>query len=196
VNSCNYYPAKNNAFLTAQGWKMTSSGYREKNGQILTIDKKDFTPDRTFRQQIGTFLTSELKAVGIKVNRTYLTTTPFVASIEKGTYDMSGLSLVNGGPNVMYSEYDSAFLPTPTAFGFNTGRVNNSQMNSLLQSAQATTSPTTLKSLYDQAQQLAMKNVWSIPIYNSHYTFVTSKTVHDVTFSVRGYPSFYSAWIS
>ena len=196
VNSWKFDPAKANAILSAQGWKMTSSGYREKNGQVLTINKNDFTPDRTFRQQIATFLTSELKNVGIKVNLSYLTTTPGVAAIEKGTYDMAGLSLVNGGPNVMYSEYDSAFLPTPTAFGFNIGRVNNPKMDSLLQTAQATTNSSTLKSLYDQAQQLVMSNVWSIPIYNSHYTFLTSSNVHGITFSVRGYPSFYSAWIS
>jgi peptide/nickel transport system substrate-binding protein len=196
TNSWKYDPAKANALLSAAGWKMTSSGYREKNGQILTLDKNDFTPDRTFRQQIGTFLQSELKSVGIKVNLTYLTLTPGIAAEEKGNYDMAGLSLVSGGPAVMYSEFDSAFLPTPSSFGFNLGRVDDPTMNTLLAQAQETTNPATLTRLYDQAQQLVESNVWAIPVYQSHYTFVTRSNVNGVQFSVKGYPNFYSTWIS
>jgi peptide/nickel transport system substrate-binding protein len=191
-----YNPAQADAILNSLGWKMTSSGYREKNGQVLTLAKNDFTPDRTFRQEVATVVQQELKAVGVKVTLTFLTTTPGIAAVEKGSYNMAGLSLVNGGPNVMYSEFDSAFLPTPSAFGFDIGRIDDPQMNSLLQQAQQTTNSTTLQSLYSQAQELVMKNVWTIPIYNSHYTFVTSSSVHGMKFSVRGYPNFYSVWLS
>lgn len=196
VNSYSYDLAKANAIFNSQGWKMTSSGYRMKNGQVLTLDKNDFTPDRTSRQEVATFIQQELKSAGVKVNLTFLTTTPGVSAIEDGNYNMSGLSLVSGGPNVMYSEFDSAFLPTPSAFGFNIARVDDPQMNTLLSQAQQTTSTATLTSLYDQAQKLVDSNVWTVPIYNSHYTFVTQSSVHGITFSVRGYPSFYSAWQS
>lgn len=196
VNSWSYSPARSAAIFNSLGWKMTSSGYREKNGHVLALTKNDFTPDRTFRQQVGTFIQAELKSVGVQVTLSYLTITPGISAIETGHYGMAGLSLVNGGPNVMYSEYDSAFLPTPTAFGFNLGRVDDPQMNALLSQAQSTTSPSVLRSLYYQAEALVMHEVWSIPIYNSHYTFVTSSTVHGITFSVRGYPSFYGAWLS
>lgn len=196
VNSWSYDPAKANAIFNSLGWKMTSSGYREKNGQVLTLAKNDFTPDRTSRQEVATFIQQELKSVGVRVKLSYLTITPAIAAIESGSYNMGGLSLVNGGPNVMFSEFDSAFLPTPKAFGFDIGRINDPKMNSLLQKAQQTTSTSTLRSLYDQAQQMVVKNAWTIPIYNSHYTFVTQSSVHGMQFSVRGYPNFYSTWVS
>lgn len=55
VHSFSYNPARANAIFNSLGWKMTSSGYRMKNGQVLTLEKNDFTPDRTSRQEVATF---------------------------------------------------------------------------------------------------------------------------------------------
>jgi peptide/nickel transport system substrate-binding protein len=61
----------------------------------------------------------------------------------------------------------------------NYGCVNNSQMNSLIKQAESATSQSQAGSLWHQADQLAMKNAWIVPLISQQETNYSSSRVHN-----------------
>jgi peptide/nickel transport system substrate-binding protein len=61
----------------------------------------------------------------------------------------------------------------------NYGCVNNSQMNSLIKQAESATSQSQAGSLWHQADQLAMKNAWIVPLISQQLTNYSSSRVHN-----------------
>lgn len=195
-NSWKYDAAKAGTLLDGLGWKMGPGGYREKNGQTLTLQDVDVSPDANSNQQVDVFLQQQLKSVGIKVVITDMTQAQEDSAIQAGNYDIVGTSLGLSSPNVMNFLFNSAFIPTAKSFGFDWAQVNSSQLDSLLAQGQSTTSPARLQSIYTKAQQMVASNVWTIPLYVTAYTFVAAADVHGISFEFAAYPDFYSTWLS
>jgi peptide/nickel transport system substrate-binding protein len=62
----------------------------------------------------------------------------------------------------------------------NYGCVNNAQMNSLIKQAEGATSLTTAGSLWGQADALAMKNAWIVPLTDQQAPYYSSARVHNL----------------
>jgi len=195
-NSWKYDAAKAGNLLDSAGWKMGSGGYRVKDGQTLTLQDIDTSPDANSDQQVDVFLQQQLKSVGIKVDISDMTQAQEDSAIQAGNYDVVGTSLGLSSPNVMDFLFNSAFIPSASSFGFNWAQVNSPQLNSLLSQGQQTTDATQLRSIYAQAQQMVASNVWTIPLYVTAYTFVAASDVQGITFEFAAYPDFYSTWLS
>ena len=61
----------------------------------------------------------------------------------------------------------------------NYGCVDNSQMNGLIKQAEAATSQSQAGSFWNQADQLAMKNAWIVPMISQQQTNYSSSRVHN-----------------
>jgi len=195
-NSWKHDSAKAGQLLDSQGWKMGPGGYREKDGQTLTLQDVDTSPDANSDQQVDVFLQQQLKSVGINVVIKDMTQAQEDSAIQAGNYDVVGTSLGLSSPNVMNFLFNSAFIPSATSFGFNWAQVNNPQLDSLLSQGQGTTNQAQLQSIYARAQQMVASNVWTIPLYVTAYTFVAGSNVHGISFEFAAYPDFYSTWLS
>jgi peptide/nickel transport system substrate-binding protein len=195
-NSWKYDAAKAGTLLDGLGWKLGPAGYREKNGQTLTLQDIDVSPDANSNQQVDVFLQQQLKSVGIKVAISDMTQAQEDSAIQAGNYDIVGTSLGLSSPNVMNFLFNSAFIPSAKSFGFDWAQVNSSQLDSLLAQGQSTTDQSQLKSIYAKAQQMVASNVWTIPLYVTAYTFVAAADVQGISFEFAAYPDFYSTWLS
>jgi len=195
-NSWKYDQSESEQLLQQQGWTTGSGGYRQKQGATLTLALIDVTPDNNSDQEVDTVLQQQLKLVGIKVTIQDMTQAQEETTVSQGNYDIVGITLGLSSPNVLNFLFNSSFIPNAKSFGFNWTQVDNAQMDQLLAQGQATTSNSSLTSIYDSVQQLIATNVWTIPLYVPAYTFVTQSSVHGVAFEYAGYPDFYATWIS
>jgi len=196
ANSWKFDQAESNQLLQQLGWTTGSGGYRQKQGTTLTLSLVDVSPDTNSDQEVDTVLQQQLKQVGIKVTITDMTQAQEEAAVAQGNYDIVGITLGLSSPNVLNFLFNSAFVPSPKSFGFDWAQVDNAQLDQLLAQGQATTSDSTLTSIYNSIQQMIAKNVWTIPLYVPAYTFVTQSSVHGIGFEYAGYPDFYSTWMS
>ncbi len=82
-----YDPAKAEAILTADGWKMGPGGVREKNGKKLTLRfaVRNESPEAV---QEAPYIEGWLKAIGIGVTPTSMSDSQLTADIGNGQYDM------------------------------------------------------------------------------------------------------------
>ncbi len=82
-----YDPAKAEAILTADGWKMGPNGIRQKNGKKLTLRfaVRNQSPEAV---QEAPYIEGWLKAVGIGVTPTSMSDSQLTADIGNGQYDM------------------------------------------------------------------------------------------------------------
>lgn len=61
----------------------------------------------------------------------------------------------------------------------NYGCVNNAQMNSIIKKAEAATSAAAAGALWHQADVLAMKNAWLVPMLDQQFPYYSSTRVHN-----------------
>lgn len=192
-NSWKYNPALATKLFGQLGWKKASDGFLQKDGKTLTLNYLEGSPNRDKRQDIANFLAQGLQQVGVKVNTQFQTVGPLVNELESGTYDIAGLSLVNGDADVMYQEYYSGFVPNTTHLGFNFAHVRSTKLDSMLIKGQEMPNGAKRKAEYALAQRFVVNNVISIPVYVQTYTVVSSKKVHNLEFDQQAYPVFYDA---
>ena len=71
------------------------------------------------------------------------------------------------------------FLTNCVVNTINYGCVNNAQMNSLIKQAESATSQSAAGSFWGQADKLAMKNAWIVPLISQQQTNYSSTRVHN-----------------
>lgn len=194
--SWQFSPAEAGKLFSSLGWVMGPDGYRHKAGKTLTVTYLTVTPDRDKRQETATYLQQVMKQSGIKVNIVTNSITGLTSAIESGNYDLADTSFINPSPNIMFSLYDSLFLPKNGFFGTNLGRVNDPVLNKMLSDAQQMPAGQKRTQLYDNIQQYITSHVYSIGVYNPMYTVAMSKSVHGMQYDVEAYPVFYNASVS
>lgn len=104
---------KANQLLDAAGWKMTSSGIREKDGAKLTFTISTNSGNIT-REQIEQVLQQEWKKIGVDlVIQNYEATTFFGDILNYRKFDAALFAWITGSdPNEIFS-YHSRQIPTP-----------------------------------------------------------------------------------
>jgi peptide/nickel transport system substrate-binding protein len=198
-----YSTAKANQLLNQAGWTgRNSSGYRTKDGQVLTVtlpyssNTGDTPPEvltlyqdiQAAEKQIGfdLILKPEDEATFDNLFAKYLPT----------AYQAVGDSYWNSPtPAVLYIVYSptTAALPNP-----NNGDYSyNTTLDSILLQATATTNRAQQKALYDQAQQIAQSEAWELDLWPVTTDLGISKSLHDVWIEPsEGEPVLSDAWLS
>lgn len=180
--------------LDEAGWELGADGVRTKDGQTLTIDYLENTPNREKRQDLATLFEANLEDVGFDVNVEFLATAEAQTTLQSGAYDIAGLSLVAVDPNVLYQMYDPRFIPTPGQTGFNMSHTGDPAVTELAAQSQSATGDERL-SVVEQLQADVVENVRSIAVYVPTYTLALNG-LEGLRFDPEGYPIFFDAYVA
>ncbi|QBR73014.1 ABC transporter substrate-binding protein [Microbacterium sediminis] len=180
--------------LDEAGWDLGADGVRTKDGQTLTIDYLENTPNREKRQDLATLFEANLEDVGFDVNVEFLATAEAQTTLQSGAYDIAGLSLVAVDPNVLYQMYDPRFIPTPGQTGFNMSHTDDPAVTELAAQSQSATGDERL-SVVQQLQADVVENVRSIAVYVPTYTLALNG-LEGLRFDPEGYPIFFDAYLA
>jgi peptide/nickel transport system substrate-binding protein len=195
-NSWSYNPKQADSILSAQGWKLGSNGYRQKDGQTLTISFAGGSPDRELRQEVSVYIQAYLKAVGIQMTITNLSGSSAIAAIDSGKFGMTATSFITASPSILFDFFDSALIPTGSKGGENLARLNNPTVDKWLATAVTSSNPATATTYWDDVQAYVVNNAVTIPIELEPFILATTTAVHGLAFDRRDYPMYYGVWLS
>ena len=180
--------------LDEAGWELGADGVRTKDGQTLTVDYMEYTPNREKRQDLATLFEANLEEVGFDVNVEFLATAEGQATAQNGEYDIAGLSLVAVDPNVLYQMYDPRFMPTPGQTGFNLSHTDVPEVTELAAQSQSATGEERLD-VVSQLQHDVIDNARSVAVYVPTYTLALNG-LEGLRFDPEGYPIFFDAYLA
>ena len=162
-----YNPTKAKQILTKAGYKMKGGVFQTKNGKSLSFTMiniggySDWVASAQIVQQ-------ELKAVGIKVTASNLSSTTFDADAYAGKFDLMYSGNEAGGPAPYYELrqelYSKNSAPIGKTASSNWERYYNKKVDSLIEAYAATTSSAKQHSIVDQLQAAMVQDVPIIPI--------------------------------
>jgi peptide/nickel transport system substrate-binding protein len=175
-----YDPQKAYSLLTADGWKR-SGGYWEKSGRRLNVSITVF-PSGIF-PQLAQPLQGYMRQGGINMNIEQLAATAVQSLNLKGDMNMTFAQYVAVDPDALTLIYD------PKQF-LNNSHYSSPTLTNLLHEAEVSPSTSTRASLYDQAQEIIMKNALELPLEGNTDLFLVSKKVGTVQYSGGGFEDF------
>lgn len=190
-NSFDHDPAAAGKMFDSLGWKMGAGGFRHKDGKTLSVTYIESTPDREKRQEIANLLKANMEKAGVKVTVKFNATTAALSVLQSGKYDLAGTSFINPTANIMFSLYDSQFIPKPGASGSNLGRIDDPKLDKMLVDAQQASDSDTQKTDYAKIQKYVIDNALSVGIYEPTYTVAVNSKYHGLEFDAESYPVFY-----
>lgn len=197
-----YNPTKAKQLLSQAGWTTKNTqGYLTKDGHVLQAtflyagDSGDTPPEQLNLYQD---IAAQEKAVGIKVvfkPISYAQEQSLLGKWDPHLYNLEAGYWNSPTPEVLYI-IDS---PTsPKAPNFNNGQyASDAHLDSILREANATNDRTTEKQLYYQAQVLAQKEYWELPLFPVTTDLGINSNTHGVWIEPsEGEPVLSDAWIS
>lgn len=181
-----------NKLLDEAGYKIGEDGIREKDGEKLTLNYVDASPNREKRNDIAVIVQQQLKEVGIAVE---VNITPDYRTViyENSEYDLYGNSMVNSDPNALRGIYH-----TPEASRVLASLVGgyDERLDKLLEQGTVESDPAKREEIYKEAQHIIIDQAMIIPIYVFPYTVAASNKVDGIVFDTLGYPLFNDANVS
>ena len=189
-NSFKYDPEAAKKILEDAGWKAGADGIREKDGKKFKLILSGGTPNREKRQDIAEFFKANMKEIGIDVEVVLNQSAAGTQMSQEGTADIYELSLVNIGPNVLYTNYEPRFIPKPGYSGFNLSRTDNAALTAKLLEAQQESDAAKRDKLYSEIQKEIIKEVRSVAVYVPTFTMATNG-IQGMRFDAEGYPIWY-----
>jgi len=159
---------------------LAQAGYDRQN-PLRIVYKTSTNPVRV---RIATIIQSQLAKVGIQVKiRTYDWGT-FYADIKAGNFQMYSLAWVGIKlPDIFRYVFYSGSVPPQ---GANRGRFSNSQVDWLIETAEAQPSLAQQSYYYRKLQELIVKELPYIPMWYEDQVYVTRKSIHHYKLSRDG----------
>ena len=180
-----------NKLLDEAGYKVGGDGIREKDGEKLTLNFVDSSPNREKRNDIAVIIQQQLKEAGIAVE---VNITPDFMTViyENSDYDLYGNSQVNSDPDSLRNIYHT---PEKKVLNSLTGGYDE-RLDELLEQGTAEADPAKREEIYKEAQNIIIDQAMIIPIYVFPYTVAASNGVDGIVFDTLGYPLFNDANVS
>ena len=176
--------------LDALGWKMGPDGIREKDGAKLTVVFLDTQGNREKRLDLLTVLRRQLRDNGIDVHIDSQPTALYLAKSGAGDYDLLAGSLFAPDPDVLRRIYSPTFRVAASV-----AKVDDPELNRVLDDGYAEQNPEKRASLYAQAQRIILDKTYSIPAYVLIYNIEAANRVHGIAIDAHGFPVFQDAWV-
>jgi peptide/nickel transport system substrate-binding protein len=170
--------AKSKSLLSGLGFTKGSDGYFQPNygpesGQDLALTIQT-TSGNAVRSQTEQLFQAQMKAIGIKINiQNYDANTFFGTNLVQGTYDIAEFAWVStpypSGNQSIYCSYTDA-----NNCGQNWLHYANPQVDALLASGSAATSPGQETSDFNQADKILWSDMATLPLYQKPQFFAWS----------------------
>ncbi|WP_213021979.1 ABC transporter substrate-binding protein [Brevibacillus reuszeri] len=167
--SFNVEEAKNQ--LEAAGWIMNAQGVRAKDGKPLTLNL--LSSENWSRP--SQLVQGMLKNIGIDVKIQTLDQATLIESAGKGMFDIAIVGYVDNDPNAL-----SLFLHSKQINSLNHSRVNNKQLDSLLEKGLATINKAERTKIYADIQKLVIEEAYWVPLYMEKEFYLVSDRIQGV----------------
>lgn len=184
-----FNPDKAKQILDDAGWTVGSSGVREKNGQPLKLVY--FIHQNLPSVAFYDLVQARLKAIGFDFENT---------QGDESTRDQLGqqgaVNLVNR--QVIWSDPVSLndLFHSKNIGGFNWGRVNDSELDKLLEQGPTVIDQDQRKAVYSQIQKRIMQQAYVLPIYTDFWTYGMRSEVNGMRPDPRAwYPWLTEVWL-
>ena len=180
-------PDRAAALLDEAGWtERDSDGYRVKDGQRLTAHWVAYLPVSDANAALGDVVQSNLKDVGFEVTRDNLEVAAYYEQFEARDYDISDWSFPSVDADVLRAHLHSG--------GYKNGSsVSDPAVDTMLDTAVASTDPAVREGLYEQLQEWNAEEVAMVPVSVPTAITAYSAQIENLTFDLYGQPQFYEA---
>ncbi|MFP3390522.1 ABC transporter substrate-binding protein [Brevibacillus sp. SIMBA_040] len=156
--------------LEESGWKLGGQGIREKGGKVLSLTMiiEDPKPGDQLVQ-------SMLKEIGIDLKiQSYEMATAHAQAV-KGEFDLMATSHGDLDPNIL-----AILLHSNQIGGLNFSRVNNKELDSLLEKGSITTDSDERQKIYAAIQKLVVDEAYWVPLYSAKTFQVINNRIQGV----------------
>jgi len=179
---------KAKALLDEAGWKVGSDGIRVKDGKRLSLET--YLQTWGFLLEAGQMLQAQLKQVGVELKPQTVAFPAAITATKEGKHHLAPLSLSGSDPSFL-----SAFFYSKG--GYNWSKVNNPELDKLLDQGDAVFDPAKRIQIYAQVQKIVMDQALVIPIREYTNFNGASAKVKGLVYDSHGwFPYFYDVNLS
>ncbi|MGG1662561.1 ABC transporter substrate-binding protein [Brevibacillus sp. NRS-1366] len=172
--------------LEASGWKENAQGIREKDGKTLHLSLI------TYAASSGNqLIQSMLKEIGIDVEIKMLEVAVSGEQASKGAFDLYLTAWGDVDPDMLYLLMHSSQMDG----GLNYGRMNNKELDTLLEKGRTTMNMEERKKIYADIQKMGVEQAYKVPLYTQKIYRVVNNRVQGAKPNPMGKLSVYDMWI-
>jgi peptide/nickel transport system substrate-binding protein len=178
VNKYDYDVSKAKALFDAAGWKVGSSGVREKDGKPFKFTLLTNSGDK-LREGIALFARQQWNDLGVSMDLQFLEANTFINNrVLKSNFEAIFLAAsVNVDPDFLSRRWSCAAMQN----GNNFLRWCDPGLDKLLAQGIALTAQADRKKVYDQAQQIITDASPTVPIYYPKTLWAFSSAIKGIT---------------
>ena len=178
-----YDPKQAAEILDQAGWVLGADDVRQKDGQRLEIQYKNFnTP-----AEVGELIQKNLTHIGIKVDLNQITAADITQAWSHGSFDMTYQYSTRNDIDVFRNLFGTA--------GANNYKMDDPQMQALLDQSASVSDAAGRADLATKIQQYIFDNSYAVPIYAFVTVYAASDSVHDFAFEASSRMQLHDAWI-
>jgi peptide/nickel transport system substrate-binding protein len=176
--SYSYQPDRAASLLDQAGWTMGSGGVRHKNGQPLQLSWLIESGGFGF-QDAAELMSAQLQQAGITSQINQQATPEYVAGIEAGNMNVSGLYDYAADPYVL----NTLFSCAEVGDGPNDAHFCSPQVDAQIAAANGTISTSARAAAYEAIEDELMRQAMFVPIYSLAAVFVTATSVSGIVYT-------------
>lgn len=176
-------PDRARALLEEGGWvDGDGDGIRERDGQRLVLDV--ILTSWGFVPEVGQVLEQQLEAVGVDLNTQLIAAYPtLVETAAAGEYHMIPFTLSSNDPHILRSVFHSSNVEG----GFSWSKMQDAELDRLLDTGMRTMDREERAAIYAQAQERIMQLALIVPIRDYVNLNGASATVEGLRFDAQGW---------
>lgn len=178
------------ALLDEAGWVVGANGIRSKDGQPLRVRLVAYSQTEVVTNT--ELLQNQLRAVGVDAVVESYERGLQTQMLRDGDYQIAPLGWTYGDPDVLFLLYHS----TQAASGLNFGKINDAELDAVLEAGRATVVDADRMVIYHEAQRIMNENAYIMPIYVPETYSVYNARVTDIKFFVTGGWILHDIWIN
>lgn len=189
VGQYKYDPAKARELLDEAGWQDTDGdGIREKDGQRLVVAA--YLMSWGYIPEVATLLQSQWKEVGVDIRSQQVAYPAALEAARLGKHNLILFNLAGSDPDLLRGFFHSEA-------NFNWAKVNDPQLDALLEEGARLRDPAERRAIYADIQEKIMEQALIIPIRDYVNLNGVSAQVQDLRYDVQGwFPWLYDVWLS
>jgi peptide/nickel transport system substrate-binding protein len=165
--------------LEAAGWTVGAGGYRQKNGQTLTVNYLATVPGPGVE-----LIQAQVKLAGFDVQIQSSTPAEDQADEHDGNYDIVELSLDRADPHAMAAWFDTSLVDAAPDSLTQTAP-EAKVVSAYFKKGLATTDESERFAVYTELQQYMIEQGIAFPVYDRREIVGVSKNVHGFAFNIE-----------
>jgi len=183
-----YDPAKAAQLLDTAGWKMGSSGLREKGGQQFKLNCLIGTSEED--NAIAQIMQAQFKPLGVQIDINVIAGTALTTAKQQGQHHIGFKIAVYQDPDIL-----GVYFHSRSIGGFNYTFYQDAELDGLFDQGVTTLDAEKRKDIYAKAQKYMMDKALLIPIYYLANVSAATAKVQGLFNDTAGYYWLYDAWL-